>query len=139
MAKILVVEDNPANMKLAVLLLQKAGYSVLSAMDAEAGLALAQTEQPDLILMDIQLPCMDGLVATALLKQNPATHTIPVIALTALAMKGDEERCRSAGCDGYIAKPLRYQELLAEIKAQLAKRDCSLYSSMEPNQEESPQ
>jgi two-component system cell cycle response regulator DivK len=137
MTKILVVEDNPANMKLAVLLLHKAGYSVLSALDAEVGLMLAQTEQPDLILMDIQLPGMDGLVATALLKQNLVTRTIPVIALTALAMKGDEERCRSAGCDGYIAKPLRYQVLLAEIKAQLAKRD-SLFSSRELNQEESP-
>lgn len=138
MAKILVIEDNPANMKLAVLLLQKAGYSVLSALDAEVGLTLAQTEQPDLILMDIQLPGMDGLVATTLLKQNHATRTIPVIALTALAMKGDEGRCRSAGCDGYIAKPLRYQILLAEIKAQLAKRAHSLYSSMEPNKEECP-
>jgi two-component system cell cycle response regulator DivK len=137
MTKILVVEDNPANMKLAVLLLQKAGYSVLCALDAEVGLTLAQTEQPDLILMDIQLPGMDGLAATALLKQNLATRTIPVIALTALAMKSDEERCRGAGCDGYITKPLRYQELLAEIKAQLAKRD-SLYSSIEPNKEESP-
>ncbi|MEQ1743716.1 MAG: response regulator [Candidatus Nitrotoga sp.] len=137
MTKILVVEDHPANMKLAVLLLQKAGYSVLSAMDAEAGLAIAQTEQPDLILMDIHLPGMDGLVATSLLKQNLATRTIPVIALTALAMKGDDERCRGAGCDGYITKPLRYQELLAEIKAQLAKRD-SLNFSIEPNKQESP-
>ena len=135
MTKILVVEDHPANMKLTVLLLQKAGYSVIIAMDAEAGLTLAQTEQPDLILMDIQLPGMDGLTATALLKQNLATRTIPVIALTALAMKGDDERCRGAGCDGYIAKPLHYQELLAEIKAQLAKRD-SLYFSIEPNKEE---
>lgn len=138
MTKILVVEDNRANMKLAILLLQKAGYSVLSAMDAEAGLTLAQTEQPDLILMDIQLPGMDGLVATTMLKRNLATRTIPVIALTALAMKGDEERCRGAGCDGYISKPLHYQELLAEIKTQLAKRDYSLYSSKEPNKEESP-
>jgi two-component system cell cycle response regulator DivK len=138
MTTILVVEDNSANMKLAVLLLHKAGYSVLSARDAETGLTLAQTEQPDLILMDIQLPGMDGLVATALLKRNSATRTIPVLALTALAMKGDEERCRDAGCDGYIAKPLRYQELLAEIKAQLVKRNDSLYSSME-SQEESPQ
>ena len=137
MIKILVVEDHPANMKLAVLLLQKAGYSVLSAMDGEAGLAIAQTEQPDLILMDIQLPGMDGLAATALLKQNLATRAIPVIALTALAMISDEERCRNAGCDGYISKPLRYQELLAEIKAQLAKRD-SLYSSIEQNKEKSP-
>ena len=137
MIKILVVEDHPANMKLAVLLLQKAGYSVLSAMDGEAGLAIAQTEQPDLILMDIQLPGMDGLAATALLKQNLATRAIPVIALTALAMISDEDRCRYAGCDGYISKPLRYQELLAEIKAQLAKRD-SLYSSIEQNKEKSP-
>lgn len=137
MTKILVVEDHPANMKLAVLLLQNAGYSVLSAMDAETGLTLAQTEQPDLILMDIHLPGMDGLVATALLKQNLATRTIPVIALTAMAMKNDEERCRGAGCDGYVTKPLRYLELLAEIKALLAKRD-SLYSSIEPNKEESP-
>jgi two-component system cell cycle response regulator DivK len=137
MIKILVVEDHPANMKLAVLLLQKAGYSVLSAMDGEAGLAIAQTEQPDLILMDIQLPGMDGLAATALLKQNLATRAIPVIALTALAMISDEDRCRNAGCDGYISKPLRYQELLAEIKAQLAKRD-SLYSSIEQNKEKSP-
>lgn len=125
MTKILVVEDHPANMKLAVLLLQKAGYNVLCATDAETGLALAQTEQPDLILMDIQLPGMDGLIATTLLKQNPATRTIPVIALTALAMKGDDERCHSAGCDGYIAKPLRYQELLAEIEAQLIKRNST--------------
>jgi two-component system cell cycle response regulator DivK len=137
MIKILVVEDHPANMKLAVLLLQKAGYSVLSAMDGEAGLAIAQTEQPDLILMDIQLPGMDGLAATALLKQNLATRAIPVIALTALAMISDEDRCRNAGCAGYISKPLRYQELLAEIKAQLAKRD-SLYSSIEQNKEKSP-
>jgi two-component system cell cycle response regulator DivK len=137
MTKILVVEDHPANMKLAVLLLQKAGYIVISAMDAEAGLTLAQTEQPDLILMDIQLPGMDGLVATAMLKQNLVTRTIPVIALTALAMKGDDERCRGAGCDGYIAKPLHYPALLAEIKAQLAKRD-SLYVSIETNKEERP-
>lgn len=137
MTKILVVEDNLANMKLAVLLMQKAGYSVISATDADACLTLAQNEQPDLILMDIQLPGMDGLVATALLKQNPATRTIPVIALTALAMKGDEERCRNAGCDGYIAKPLRYMELLAEIKTQLAKCDHSLYSSTEQNKAES--
>lgn len=137
MTKILVIEDNLANMKLTVLLMQKAGYIVLSALDAEVGLTLAQTEQPDLILMDIQLPGMDGLVATALLKQNPATRTIPVIALTALAMKGDDERCRVAGCDGYIAKPLHYPALLAEIKAQLAKRD-SLSFSIEPNKEESP-
>ena len=84
---------------------------MLSATDAEAGLTLARDEQPDLILMDIQLPGMDGLEATALLKRDDATRAIPVIALTALAMKGDEERIRAAGCDGYIAKPMRYQGL----------------------------
>jgi two-component system cell cycle response regulator DivK len=119
MAKILIVEDNPANMTLAVFLLHSAGHLVLSATDAEAGLTLARGEQPDLILMDIQLPGMDGLEATALLKKDQATRAIPVIALTALAMKGDEERIRAAGCDGYIAKPMRYQEFLAVIAAHL--------------------
>jgi two-component system, cell cycle response regulator DivK len=119
MATILVVEDNPANMTLAVFLLQSAGHTVLSAMDAETGLTLARDEHPHLILMDIQLPGMDGLEATALLKQADATRTIPVIALTALAMKGDEERIRAAGCDGYIAKPMHYREFLAAISAQL--------------------
>jgi two-component system cell cycle response regulator DivK len=119
MAKVLVVEDNPANMTLAVFLLQSVGHTVLSAKDAEAGLTLAREEQPSLILMDIQLPGMDGLEATAMLKRDDLTRAIPVIALTALAMKGDEERIRAAGCDGYIAKPMSYQEFLATIAAQL--------------------
>jgi len=119
MAKVLIVEDNPANMTLAVFLLQSVGHAVLSAMDAEAGLTLARDEQPDLILMDIQLPGMDGLEATVLLKRDTTTRAIPVIALTALAMKGDEERIRAAGCDGYIAKPMRYQEFLVAIAAHL--------------------
>jgi len=120
MATILVIEDNPDNMTLAVLLLRKAGYTVLSAVDAEAGLLLAHAALPDLILMDIQLPGMDGLEATALLKGDRATHGIPVIALTALAMKGDEERIRAAGCDGYIAKPMRIHAFLATVAATLA-------------------
>jgi len=115
MGKVLVVEDNPANMTLATFLLKSAGHTVLTATDAESGLTLARNEQPDLILMDIQLPGMDGLQATALLKADEATRAIPVIALTALAMKGDEERIRAAGCDGYIAKPLAYREFLAAI------------------------
>ena len=119
MATVLVVEDNPANMTLATFLLKSAGYEVLSAADAEAGLALARAEQPDLILMDIQLPGIDGLQAISVLKQDAATRDIPVIALTALAMKGDEERIRAAGCDGYIAKPLAYRDFLAVISAQL--------------------
>jgi two-component system cell cycle response regulator DivK len=120
MAKVLIVEDNPANMTLATFLLQSAGHFVLTATDAEAGVALARAEQPDLVLMDIQLPGMDGLQATALLKGDQATRAIPVIALTALAMKGDEERIRAAGCDGYIAKPLAYKEFLLTIGAHLA-------------------
>ena len=121
MAKVLIVEDNPTNMTLAVFLLQSVGHSVISAMDAEGGLMLAREEQPDLILMDIQLPGMDGLEATTLLKRDETTRAIPVIALTALAMKGDEQRIRAAGCDGYIAKPMRYQEFLVTIAAQLAR------------------
>jgi two-component system cell cycle response regulator DivK len=121
MATILIVEDNPANMKLAVFLLQHAGYTVLSASDAESGLALAREQHPDLILMDIQLPGMDGLAAIELLKRDEATRSIPVIVLTALAMKGDEARIREAGCDGYIAKPMRYQEVLSTVAAQLAR------------------
>jgi two-component system, cell cycle response regulator DivK len=121
MARILVIEDNPANMKLAVLLLRNAGHCALSAIDAETGLTLARAELPDLILVDIQLPGMDGLAATALLKQDPATAAIPVIALTALAMKDDEEKTRVAGCDGYIAKPLRYLQLYSAIDTLLSK------------------
>ena len=122
MAKVLVVEDNAANMTLATSLLESVGHAVLKATDAEAGVALAGAEQPDLILMDIQLPGMDGLQATGLLKGDAATRDIPVIALTALAMKGDEERIREAGCDGYIAKPLSYKDFLATISSQLGKR-----------------
>lgn len=119
MAAVLIVEDNAANMTLAVFLLTSAGHTVLSATDAEAGLTMARAERPDLILMDIQLPGMDGLEATALLKKDDATRSIPVVALTALAMKGDEERIRAAGCNGYIPKPIRYQEFLATIAEQL--------------------
>ena len=121
MAKVLIVEDNLTNMRLVIFLLESAGHTVLSATSAEAGLTLAREEQPSLILMDIQLPGMDGLEATALLKRDDATRAIPVIALTALAMKGDEERIRAAGCDGYIAKPMRYQEFLTTVAAQLAR------------------
>jgi two-component system cell cycle response regulator DivK len=119
MAKILVIEDNAANMTLAKFLLESAGHSVLSATDAEAGLTLAREEQPNLVLMDIQLPGMDGLEATMRLKRDKATSAIPVIALTSLAMKGDEERIRAAGCDAYIAKPMRYQEFLAAVSGLL--------------------
>ena len=121
MATILIIEDNPANMKLAVFVLEQAGYTVVTANDAEVGLTLARELRPNLIMMDVQLPGMDGLAATELLKKDEITRGIPVIALTALAMKGDEARIRDAGCDAYIAKPMRYQEVLDTVAAQLAR------------------
>jgi two-component system cell cycle response regulator DivK len=111
LARILIIEDNPANMKLAVLLLHNAGHEAMSAEDAETGMAMARANQPDLVLMDVQLPGMDGLTATAILKQEAMTAHIPIIALTAMAMKDDEEKSKEAGCDAYIAKPLRHGEL----------------------------
>ena len=123
MAHILIIEDNAANMKLCSLLLINVGHSISCAGDAESGLTMARTVRPDLILMDIQLPGMDGLAATAVLKQDPLTMAIPIIALTALAMKADQEKSQIAGCDGYIAKPLRYKELYAAIDLQLALRN----------------
>ena len=126
MGCILIIEDNAANMKLTTLLVRNAGHSVINAVDAETGLTLARTDQPDLILMDVQLPGMDGLAATALLKHDPVTAAIPVIALTALAMKADEEKSQIAGCDAYIAKPVRYKELYAEINRLLGTTDTAL-------------
>ena len=120
MAHILIIEDNMANMKLVVLLLQNAGHTSQCAADAETGLTMARASRPDLILMDIQLPGMDGLAATVLLKSDPATASIPVLALTAMAMKEDREKTRLAGCDAYIAKPLRYLELYEKIDALVA-------------------
>jgi two-component system, cell cycle response regulator DivK len=119
MARVLVIEDNVSNMTLSTFLLESAGHTVLSATSAEAGLTIARAEHPELVLMDVQLPGMDGLEATALLKADASTRDIPVIALTALAMKGDEERIRAAGCDGYIAKPLSYREFLEAVAARL--------------------
>ena len=119
MALILIVEDNPTNMELATLLLEKANHSVIQAEDAQTGLDKSRSEFPDLILMDVQLPGMSGLEAVAILKADPITQSIPIIALTALAMSGDEERCLAAGCDGYISKPLRYKVLWAAIAEHL--------------------
>ncbi|WP_018990564.1 response regulator [Aromatoleum toluclasticum] len=115
MATILLVEDNPANMKLAAFVLGQGGHDVLCATSADEALVLVQERQPALVLMDVQLPGMDGLTATRRLKDDPSTRAIPVIALTAFAMRGDAERIREAGCDGYIAKPIRYQQLLGEV------------------------
>ena len=117
---ILIVDDNELNLKLARLVLEAHGYQIKAAEDGFQALKLLDEIRPRLILLDIQLPGMDGLQATAVLKRDPATRAIPVIALTALAMKGDEERIRAAGCDGYIAKPLAYRDFLATVSAQLA-------------------
>jgi two-component system cell cycle response regulator DivK len=116
MACILVIEDNAANMKLAVFLLQQKDHEVLQATDAEEGIRLARERQPALILMDLQLPGMDGLAATRLLKADPATRAIKIVALTALAMLGDRERIEAAGCDAYVAKPLSYKQLLEVVR-----------------------
>lgn len=128
MATVLVVEDSPTNMELASALLEMAGHRVLKAVDAEQGLTLARGENPDLILMDMHLPGMDGLTAARLLKDDPATQSIPIVALTASAMRGDEERIRAAGIDGYIAKPLRYKEFLAELGQLLAEKETKTQS-----------
>lgn len=122
MARVLVIEDNAANMTLVAVVLESAGHAVICATDAETGLSLAREQQPDLVLMDIQLPDMDGLEATRQLKADPRTAAIPVIAVTALVMKGDEDRIMDAGCNGYIAKPIRYAELVAAVTAHLESR-----------------
>lgn len=112
---VLVVEDTPQNMKLVTMLLEHSGYRVLQATDAPTGMALAREHRPQLILMDMQLPGMDGLEATRALRSDPATRDIKIVALTAFAMKGDEERMLHAGCDAYIAKPIQYKDFLVEV------------------------
>lgn len=119
-ARILIVEDNPANMKLARLFLEQGGYLVIEAGNAEDGISLAREHLPELVLMDIQLPGMDGLTATRILKEAATTRQLKIVALTAFAMKGDEQRMIAAGCDGYIAKPIRFKQFLEEIQRFLA-------------------
>jgi two-component system, cell cycle response regulator DivK len=118
--RVLIVEDNAINLALSTFLVHSAGYAVLAAATAEEGIRVAREQSPGLILMDIQLPGMDGLEAIGLLKRDPVTNGIPIIALTALAMKGDEARIRASGCEGYIAKPMRYKEFLAAVALVLA-------------------
>jgi CheY-like chemotaxis protein len=108
---VLIVDDNPQNLKLAKLLLITEGYDARVAVDAEQALTLLEEFTPRLILMDIQLPGMDGLELTRRLKAAPETRGIVIVALTAYAMKGDEEKARAAGCDGYIAKPIDVRTL----------------------------
>lgn len=119
MARILIVEDTPANMVLVLTLLESAGHTLFQAERALLGIEIAMREPLDLILMDIQMPGMDGIEATRILKANTRTRAVPVIALTALAMKGDRERLLAAGCDDYIEKPIDYSEFLGRVAAML--------------------
>ena len=113
---ILIVEDEPKNLKLLRDLLQRFGYEILEAPDGEQGVKITMEKIPDLILMDIMMPKMDGLDATRIIKADNKTKHIPVIALTSYAMKGDREKTLEAGCDGYIAKPIDIQEVLKTIE-----------------------
>ncbi len=116
MAKILLVEDNEMNRDMLSRRLKRKDYNVVVAMDGAEGIKTTQSENPDLILMDISLPVMDGLEATRRLKADPATATIPVIALTAHAMVGDRKKALEAGCDDYDTKPIELKRLLKKIE-----------------------
>lgn len=122
MWRILIVEDSPTNMMLTVEILRCEGHLLLQAENASKGIEIARQELPDVILMDIQLPDMDGLQATGLLKADPATAHIPIVALTAFAMKDDEQRILAGGCDGYIQKPVRYKEFLEALGSIMRQR-----------------
>lgn len=113
--KILVIEDNEMNMRLVVDLLRLEGYNVLEAVDAETGIPMARKYSPALILMDIQLPGMDGLQATRIMGQETGLKEIPVVALTSFAMKGDEAKAKKAGCVGYITKPINTRKFVEMV------------------------
>jgi two-component system cell cycle response regulator DivK len=117
---VLIVEDNPRNLKLARDILDHAGYATLEAENAEDGLELARARHPDLVLMDVQLPGMDGVQALVRLRSDPVTADIPVIALTAFAMKADRERFIAAGFDRYMEKPLDVRDLPRQVAATLS-------------------
>jgi two-component system cell cycle response regulator DivK len=121
MPKILLVEDNEMNQDMLARRLARKGYAVAVAVDGGQGVAMAQSESPDLILMDMSLPVLDGWEATRQIKTAPATRAIPIIALTAHAMSGDREKAIAAGCDDYDTKPIELTRLLAKIEALLEK------------------
>ena len=120
-ARILVVEDNDRNLKLVRDVLVFAGFEVLEAQTGEQGVAIAETTLPDLVLMDLQLPGIDGAEALRRLRDNPATAELPVVAVTAFAMKEDGERTRQAGFDGYITKPLSVRSLPDQVRNYLTR------------------
>ena len=114
--RILVIEDTEDNRQIIRDLLSSVGYELLEAVDGVSGVALAQTEHPDLILMDIQLPEIDGYEATRRIRAVPELKTVPIIAVTSYALSGDEAKTREAGCDGYVAKPFSPRQLLAKVR-----------------------
>ncbi|WP_162652271.1 response regulator [Lentilitoribacter sp. Alg239-R112] len=115
--KVMIVEDNELNMKLFTDLIEASGYETIQIMNGLEAVELARTHKPDLILMDIQLPEVSGLEVTKWLKDDDELHSIPVIAVTAFAMKGDEERIRQGGCEAYISKPISVPGFLQTIKS----------------------
>jgi two-component system cell cycle response regulator/two-component system cell cycle response regulator DivK len=119
---ILLVEDNEVNRRLAGFLLRSHGYEVREATNATVAFEMVDKDRPDLIVMDIQLPGIDGLEATRRLKQQPASADIPVIAVTSYAMKGDREKALAAGCSGYVTKPIDKNTFIHEVAAQLGKK-----------------
>lgn len=123
MPKVLLVEDNEMNRDMLSRRLQRNGYDVVIALDGEAGVTMAASERPDLILMDMSLPVLDGWEATRRLKGLPETASIPVIALTARVMAGDRDKALEAGCDDYDAKPIDFERLLGKMQALLKKRE----------------
>jgi two-component system cell cycle response regulator DivK len=120
--RILVAEDEPDNRRIVVKVLAMEGYAVLEAVDGGSALELARREHPDLIVLDLAMPGIDGWEAARRLKADPRTSDIPIIALTAFAMRGDEERAREAGCDGYLSKPCRPQTIREIVARFLAPR-----------------
>jgi CheY-like chemotaxis protein len=122
MPKILLVEDNEMNRDMLSRRLIRSGYEVVLALDGAQGVALAASEAPDVVLMDMSLPVLDGWEATRQLKSDPKTRTLPVIAQTAHAMAGDEAKARQAGCDDFDTKPVEYTRLLSKIEGLLQKR-----------------
>ncbi len=114
--RILVIEDTEDNRQIVGDLLASAGYELIEAVDGLEGVATAEREQPDLILMDIQLPGIDGYEATRRIRKIPALAKVPIIAVTSYALSGDEAKTREAGCDGYVAKPYSPRQLLAKIR-----------------------
>ena len=122
MAKILLVEDNELNRDMLSRRLERRGYQIVTAVDGEEGIAMAHSELPDLILMDMNLPVLDGWEATRRLKDDPATRAIPVIALSAHAMSDDREKALAARCDDYDTKPVEFARLLGKSEALLARK-----------------